>query len=214
MGAFDLLMKYYPFIFHPGVMVGGGTLLLIHTEWGRQDAPSSVLWKRIGVFAALGLLSLVPTLAYMLVTGSGPMETMQGNTWQVDFLVGSGFALVAGAMWLTWRRLEWGRVVPRAMTALAAVVVPYVGLSLVWNVSGHVIAALTPTLALVLVQRRYWPLLAIPILMVYNRPYIGAHTWAQAVTGFVVAALIVLAVFPRRLTETPGTLPGGAESNS
>lgn len=201
MSALSLAMKYYPYLFHPAVMVGGGTLLLMYLEWSQQGADWEVLWKRYGSFVLVGLLSFLPSLLYMLVTGQGPMETMQGNVWQVDFLVGSGMILAAGVVWFLWRRFEWGRIVPTAMEALVGVTIPYLVLSPFWNVSGHVIFAAMPTVYLVLVDRRFWPLLAIPVVMIPNRLYLDAHTWEQSIGGLLLTVGIVVWVFERRLSE-------------
>jgi hypothetical protein len=194
-GAFSVAMEYFPYVFHPILLVGGGLVLLIHTEWRRQDVSRDRLRKRLGVFAIAGVLSVLPAAAYMLVTGQGPMETMQGNAWQVDAIVASGLAVVAGSLWVVWNRYEWGRIVPRGAVALAAVTVPYVGLSPFWNVSGHVTLAVVSTLSLVLVERRFWPLLVVPAVMVVNRPYVDAHTWAQSIGALFIATAIVVAVF-------------------
>jgi hypothetical protein len=200
--AFSVAMQYFPFVFHPVVLVGGGFLLVVHTEWRRQDVSRDHLRKRLGVFAVAGVLSVLPAAAYMLVTGQGPMETMQGNAWQVDAIVASGLAVVAGAMWVVWNRYEWGHLVPRAAVALAAVTVPYVTLSPFWNVSGHVTLAVVSTLSVVLVERRFWPLLVVPAVMVVNRPYVDAHTWAQSIGALLIATAIVVAVFRRQLGTT------------
>jgi membrane-associated phospholipid phosphatase len=202
MNALDIVMRYYPYVFHPAVMVGGMMLTLIYLEYDRQGASGDVLKKRLGVFALVGATSLLPTFAYMLVTGQGPVETMQGNAWQVDFLVGSGMALVAAVMWLVWHRFDWGSLIPPAMEALVVVTVPYVALSPLWNVSGHVIFSVMPTLYLVLVERRFWPLLLIPAVMVPNRLYVGAHGLSQAVAGLLIAAVLVIAVYELREEET------------
>ena len=198
MSALSVLMEYYPYLFHPGVMVGGGLMVLMYLEWKRDGTGRGMLWKRYVTLAAVGTLSLLPTLAYMLATGQGPVETMQGNAWQVDFLVAGGMALVAAVLWYLWRRFEWGTVVPGALEAMVAVTVPYAALSPVWNVSGHVIFATMPTLYLVLVDRRFWPLLLVPAVMVPNRIYLDAHTWAQAIGGLLVASSLVVLVFGRR----------------
>lgn len=208
MSALSLLMEYYPYLFHPGIMVGGGMLVLMYLEWDRQESDRGMLWKRYGTLAAVGTLSLVPTLLFMLVTGQGPMETMQGNAWQVDFLVAGGMALVAGVLWYLWRRFEWGTITPGAMEALVAVTVPYATLSPVWNVSGHVIFATMPTLYLALVDRRFWPLLLVPAVMLPNRIYLDAHTWPQVIGGFLVASGLVLLVFERRRDERLATRLG------
>lgn len=199
MSALSLLMAYYPYLFHPAVTVGGGTLLLMYVEWRREGAGRGALRRRFGTLAALGALALLPSLAYMLVAGQGPMETMQGNAWQVDFLVGSGMVLVAGAMWLLWQHAGRGPIVPAAMEALVGVTLPYLALSPFWNISGHVIFATTPALALALVDRRFRPLLAVPAVMVLNRVYLDVHTWGQSVGGLLLASAVVVWVFERRL---------------
>jgi membrane-associated phospholipid phosphatase len=198
MNVLSLLMEYYPYLFHPGIMVGGAMMVLMYIERVWMEGARASLGKRYGTLALVGSLSLLPTLAYMLVTGQGPVETMQGNAWQVDFLVAGGMALVAGVLWYLWRRYEWGRLVPGAMEALVAVTVPYAAFSPFWNVSGHVIFATMPTLYLVLVDRRFWPLLLIPLVMVPNRIYVEAHTWAQSIGGLLIAAGLVVLVFERR----------------
>jgi len=200
--ALSLLMRYYPYLFHPAVMVGGGLLVLVYLEWDDQDADREVLWKRYGILAGVGVLSFLPTLLYMLATRKGPMETMQGNAWQVDALVASGMLLVAGVLWYLWRRFEWGSLVSIASEAIAAVTLPYIALSPFWNVSGHVIFAAMPTVYLTLVDRRFWPLLLIPLVMIPNRIYLNAHSWAQSIAALVVTAAIVVWAFERRPNDS------------
>jgi membrane-associated phospholipid phosphatase len=68
------------------------------------------------------------------------------------------------------------------------------------------------TLSVVLVERRFWPLLVVPAVMVVNRPYVDAHTWAQSIVALLIATAIVVAVFRRQLDTTdkspPTTNPG------
>lgn len=189
------LMAYYPYVFHPITVLGVGIAVLIYMEWDGQTAGAGALRRRMGAFLVSGLASMVPTAAYMLATGKGPLQTMAGNAWQVDALVASGLFVVAGSLWLLWRHYRWGTLVPAAMEALAAVTVPYIALSPVWNVSGHVIIALMPTLYLTLLDRRFWPSLGIPLVMVPNRIILDAHTWAETVGGFVIAAAVVVGLF-------------------
>ena len=195
MDALQVAMRYYPYVFHPAVCIGVATLLLIHYEWRRQDADRSSLRHRIGTFLAAGLLSLAPTGAYAVVTGSGVMKIMQGNAWQVDALVASGIAVAAAATWVAWRRFDWGPLVPGSMVALVAATIPYIALSPVWNYSGHVTMALMPTLYLTLVDRKFWPTLAVPVVMVPNRIVLDAHTWFQTVGAFAITAAVVVSVY-------------------
>ena len=195
MSALRTAMHLYPYVFHPAVVIGAGAIVLIYYEWVRQDADTSMLYRRLGVFLGAGVLSLLPTLAYVLVTGQGLFQVTKGNAWQVDALVAGGIVLAAGTTWLCWAHFDWGALVPGYMQALVLVTIPYIALSPFWNVSGHVIMALMPTLYVTLVDREFWPTLGIPLVMVPNRIYLDAHTWAQSLTGLVLAAIIVIGVF-------------------
>ena len=196
-------MEAFPYVFHPITVLAVGVLTLIYLEWRQGDGAGAPLWRRVAGFLGAGLLSLVPTGAYLLYTGSGALTITKGNAWQVDALVASGLLIAAGVTWWLWRRYGWGRLVPDAMETLAAVTVPYIALSPVWNVSGHVIIALMPALYLTLVDRRFWPSLAIPVAMVPNRVYLDAHTWAQSVGGFLIAAVVVLVLWEFQRREVP-----------
>lgn len=209
MSALDTAMELYPYVFHPVTVLGVGMLVLVHREWASQDADRSALWRRIGAFLGAGILSVLPTAAYVLVTGQGLFEVTKGNVWQVDALVGGGIFVVAGVTWFVWRRYDWGDLVPGAMQALAFVTIPYLALSPFWNVSGHVVISLMPTLYLTLVDRRFWPTLAIPVVMVPNRIYLDAHTWAQAIGAFVLTAVLVVGLF---WIQTGGRLRADPES--
>lgn len=195
MSVIDRVMAVYPYVFHPAIVLGGGMLIAIYWEWDRQRADRETLGRRVAAFLGAGICSLVPTAAYMLATGAGPMETMQGNAWRVDALVASGIFIAAGVTYLLWTRGDWGGVVPGMAVTMMAVAVPYVALSPLWNISGHVILSVTPALYLTLVDRSFWPLMVVPVVMVPNRIAVNAHTWPQAIAGFVVGSAVVLGVY-------------------
>lgn len=195
MSLVSQLMSIYPYLFTPSVVIGLGFLLLIREEWSRRRADRSTLWTRVGTFLVAGACSLLPTAAFALATGQGPARIMQGNGWQVDSLIASGIAITAVVLWVAWRRHEWGTIVPRGVQTLVLVTIPYIALSPVWNVSGHVIFSVMPTLYLTLVARKYWPLLVIPVVMVPNRVYVDAHTLPQAIGGFLLAVTLVVGFY-------------------
>jgi len=195
MSTLETVMQYYAYLFHPGVVLGAGAMLIIHREWVGQAVDRSALYRRVGAFLGAGVLSLLPTAAYMLATGKGPVETMQGNAAQVDFLVAGGIVVAAGTTWAVWRYLDWGSIVSHAMVTYVTIAVPYAGLSPFWNVSGHVLLSLTPALYLTLLDRSYWPVMLVPIVMVPNRRIVGAHSWAQAVGAFLIGSAVVVAAF-------------------
>lgn len=195
MSLLSQAMRYYPYVFHPITVLGVSILVLIHHEWARQGASRGMLRRRVVAFLVVGLLALLPTVAFFLISGSGVFQATQGNGWQMDSLVASGLFIASAVNWVVWRHYEWGPLIPEMMVTLAAVTVPYVALSPFWNVSGHVIIALMPTLYLTLVNRKFWPLLAVPIVMVPNRIYLEAHTWPQTLGGFAIAAVITAGLY-------------------
>lgn len=56
-----------------------------------------------------------------------------------------------------------------------------------------------PTLYLTLLDRKFWPLLMIPLVMVPNWIIVEAHTWPETIGGFLVAAIITIGLSPRKL---------------
>lgn len=195
MNLVSLAMEYYPYVVHPITVLGGGVLLLIHYEWARENLDSSSLWRRVGGFLGAGVLALLPTVAYFVRGGESILGATRGNSWQMDALVAGGVLIAAVTTWGLWRYFRWGRLVPRAMQVVVAVTVPYALVSPFWNISGHVALALLPTLYLTLVDRKFWPLLVFPVVMVPNRVYLDAHTWAQSIVAFGLTAGIVVALY-------------------
>ncbi|WP_208023519.1 hypothetical protein [Halorussus pelagicus] len=67
-------------------------------------------------------------------------------------------------------------------------------------------------LYLTLVERRFWPTLAVPVVMVPNRVYLGAHDWAQSVVAVLVVAAVVVGVFRYQTGGESRAEPGSAVS--
>lgn len=200
MGLLQQFMDVYRYAVHPFVVTLGGGLALVYHEWREQSAPGRALWYRVGAVALVTVLAMVPLFAFLLATGRDAFRL--DNAWYVDLTLGTGLLIAGATAWHLWSRFDWGTETRSAVTALLVTVVPYTALSLVWNVSGHVTFTLVPTLYLTLVDRSYWPLLAVPVLMVPNRPMVGMHTWPQSVAGLVLGLAGVLAarvVCERRL---------------
>lgn len=211
MGLFRRAVELFPYVFHPSTVLALGVLLLVHYEWDRQAAGRATLWRRVGAFLGAGVLAFVPTVLYFVLARGSLSKALQGSSWQLDMMVAAGVYVAAGTTWYLWHRFDWGALVPEAMVLLAAVIVPYTVLSPFWDISGHVIIALTPLLYLTLLDRRYWPLLSIPVLMVPNRVMVNAHSWPESVGGFVVAAVITVGLYrlrtPSRHRGESGSAP-------
>ncbi|ELZ24883.1 hypothetical protein C475_11620 [Halosimplex carlsbadense 2-9-1] len=212
MSVLERAIGLYGYVFHPITVLGVGSLLLIHREWRDEGADRAALGRRVGAFLGAGALALVPTAAFFVLFRGGLARAVGGSSWRLDEVVATGVLIAAGVTWFVWRRYEWGPVVPGAMVTFATVTVPYALLAPVWDISGHVIYALAPTLYLALVDRRYAPLLVVPVLMVPTRVWVEAHTWAQSVAGFAVAAAITIGLYRVRTRSSDRQATGSTAS--
>ena len=185
-------MRVYRYVFHPLAFLFATWLLLVYYEWGRESDDLRNLAIRFGVIAAIGLAALVPTGIYLLVTDQAARAATAGNDWPVDLATSSGLLIAAGLAWVVWSATDWGSATKGAALAIAVTVVPYAPLSVVWNISGHVAFSAVPALYLVTLDRKFLPLLVIPVLMVPNRPLLGLHTWAQSIAGLLLGVAGVL----------------------
>ncbi|USZ67360.1 hypothetical protein NGM10_11525 [Halorussus salilacus] len=107
--------------------------------------------------------------------------------------VGIGMLLI-GVAW--WAR-GWGTHVPRFAAVLFAVTVVHAAVTPFWDASSHVAYTAAPAGYLAVADRRFAPVLAVPVGMVAARPLAGAHTWLESVGGFALAAVFVAAVLVR-----------------
>ncbi|MFB6140501.1 MAG: phosphoesterase [Halosimplex sp.] len=212
MSLLSRAIELYGYVFHPSTVIGAGALLLIYYERNRQSGERTALWKRVAAFLGAGVLGFVPTIAFFLARSGKLAKAFSGSSWRLDMMVASGVFIGAGVTWAVWRRFEWGQLVPGEMLALIAVIPPYAALSPFWDISGHVIFAVVPTLYLALVDRKFLPLVAIPVLMVPMRVFVDAHSLLESVAGFVVAAVITFGLFSVRRTATSGRASGSTAS--
>lgn len=88
MGLLTRTMEYYPYVAHP---------ITVYYEWNHQTVDRRDLWNRIGGFLGTGIIALLPTVAYILVTGVDPIQATKGNHWQMDALVVVGIFLGAAS---------------------------------------------------------------------------------------------------------------------
>jgi len=188
-------MEVYRHAFHPLVVLVASSLLLVYEGWASSSASRRNLLARIGAALGVEALAISPVPIYLFATGKSVDALTLGNDWRADVLTTASLLVAGLGLWYVWSAEGWGQEVGRAAKIIVAVAVPYVLLSLVWNVSGHVTFSVVPTLYLTLQHRKYWPLLAIPLLMVPNRPIVGMHTWAQSVGGLVLGTVGVLATY-------------------
>ncbi|WP_137287095.1 phosphoesterase [Halorussus salinisoli] len=186
-------MRIYQYLFHPGVVLAVTLLLLVYREWATDRTHVRSLVVRIGTLLGVELVAVVPLAVYLLVRKPPVTRLTAGSDWRIN-LVTAVSLLVGGALlWYVWSANSWGATVSTAGVAVSLTAVPYALVAPVWNVSGHVTFTLVPTLLLALSDRRFWPLLSIPTVMVLNRPVLGAHTWLQSLGGLALGTVGVLA---------------------
>ena len=114
--------------------------------------------------------------------------------WIEDLLAVSGLSLAMIIGYYAVRRKIYDGLVKLGLLILVALTIPYAVISVFWNISGHVAYTTAPTLFLARIDRKFYPLVAVPLLMVVNRPIVGAHSWSESVAGFVLAAAVTIFV--------------------
>ena len=193
-------MQVYKYVFHPLPVLLGSVLLVAYCEWRSSGADRRSLARRFGVVLGTAAVSVSPPFLFALLTGRSLQRLLRGNSPLVDLVSASSLLVAAGVLWYVWSSRDWGEAVPAAAESISIVAVPYLLVSLVWNVSGHVTFTALAALYLVSVNRRFLPALLVPAVMVVNRPVVGAHTWEQSLAGLALggAGALVGYVLQRR----------------
>lgn len=111
--------------------------------------------------------------------------------WIEDGLAVSGLLIATSIGAVAYTKEIYDGVVRDAIFIVIALSVPYVLISRFWDISGHVAYTAAPVLYLIMLDRRLAPLISIPIVMVVNRPIVGAHTIEQSIAGFALALIVV-----------------------
>jgi len=195
--AVDLAQAYSD-AFAPEIFVLFCTLLVLGYE-RRVNQPSSrgsasprPPSSRRGTLARLGVVAGAWVLAFAIYQ-SAPLVFARTPAWGDDLFGGLGLAAGFAFVALVWTRRRWGRLVPEFAALLIAVTVVHSIVTPLWNVSSHVLYAATPSGYLGVVDRRFAPLIVVPLGMVVSRPLVGAHTWLQSVAGLLLAGFFVAA---------------------
>ncbi len=141
---------------------------------------------------------LVTILAYLIGISTYSLWFLVRSSftpqWVEDILAVSGLSLALFIGYNAIRRKIYNGLVMLGILVLVTLTIPYAIISVFWNISGHVVYTTAPTLFLARINRKFFPLIAIPLLMVVNRPIVGAHSWSESVAGFILAAAITLYV--------------------
>jgi hypothetical protein len=194
------------------------TLLLVAYE--RRDGLSlKPLAARVGVVVgawalAFAVYQVGPQVAAAGVPGANAQSALTafpgGETRLAvtafpggdDFFAALGLIVAFAGIGLAWRRFDWGSLLPPYAALIVATSVLHLAIVPFWDASSHVIYAGVPAGALLVVDRRFAPLLAVPPLLVWSRIATGAHTVDEAVGGLLVAGLVVGGAFV--LDRLPG----------
>lgn len=185
-------MGVYQYLFHPAVVLAGGLLVLDYRGWSRDHTTVRGLGVRIAILLGVELVSLVPVALYLFVRRPPVTRLTEGTDWRINVVTAVSLTVGGTLLWYLWSAKQWRSGVGTAGVAIVATAIPYALVAPLWNVSGHVTFTLVPTLVLSLTDRRFWPLLSIPAVMVVNRPILGAHTLLQSLGGLGLGTVGVL----------------------
>jgi membrane-associated phospholipid phosphatase len=187
------VMAVYQYAFHPGVVLAASLFVLAYSGWSRDHTGVGSLGVRIATLVGVELVAALPVALYLLVRRPPVLRLTAGTDWRINVVTAASLVVAGTLLWFYWSAKPWRSEVATAGLALVATAIPYGLLAPLWNVSGHVTFTVVPTLLLALADRRFWPLLVIPAVMVVNRPVLGAHTWLQSLAGLGLGTAGVLA---------------------
>ena len=111
--------------------------------------------------------------------------------WIEDLLAVTGLMIAVGIALLALRKKIYGKLIEKSIYILIVLTVPYMVISPFWNISGHVAYTTAPSFFLAKIDKKLWALMIVPLIMVVNRPVVGAHTIEESIGGFVLAIISV-----------------------
>lgn len=176
-------MGVYRHLLHPVTVLVLVASILSWRDWRREESPPASLAGRLATILAVAVLGLVVLGLVVNTTRVTLVELFFARGWYADPVLSALLVLASGLLLALWRANGWGRPVREAARASIITAVPFAVISLYFNVSGHVTFTVVPVAYLIALDRRYWPLLLVPALMVVNRPFVGMHTWPESVAG-------------------------------
>lgn len=207
-------MRLYEVVFHPLWFAAMTGLVLVVYEWSRNSGDRSELGVRLGVLLGVLAVGSLPALGYVLLSPVAIGVAFTNPPWQVDVASAVGVVVTAAGLWFVWRHYDWGKLVPGGALVLVATLVPYAAIAPFWDISGHVTFTTALSLYLALVDRRFAPVVLVALVMIVNRPYLGAHTWLQSIAGFVLAVVVVAGVVTFVLDDGIGPTTSRRSSGS
>jgi uncharacterized membrane protein YidH (DUF202 family) len=198
-------MLLYQDVFHPMPVLTACSLLLVTREWVHDGTRlTSYVARTSTLLAAIALTTA--GFAYVQFRTDIPIWAYRREGfWELDLAMSAVLVGVCATIWFLWRYFNWDERTRRATVLLSATAVPYAWISMHWNISGHVLFTLVPTLYLALVDRRYLPLLVIPLVMIPNRPMVSRHTLEQSFGSVALGVVCLVVVVKLHTLVVPTT---------
>lgn len=185
---FYQIMLFYKDAFDPRYFLFLSFILIIIYDWKNQTKEIKYFFERIAVISISYIVALtIVDLIMMQIVG----RSLSYPQYLEDYSNLAGLMLGLALSIALWKKFKFGKEFLHAAFGLLAVSIPFAVISYFWNISGHVTYTAAPVTYLVLLDRRLLLLYAIPIVMVFNRPYVGAHTPLQSISGFILGTALM-----------------------
>jgi membrane-associated phospholipid phosphatase len=182
------IMLFYKDAFDPRYFLFLSFILIVFFDWKNQSQEIKYFFERIAVISIIYIAALIIVELVMIkIVG----QSSSYPQYFVDYSNLAGLMLGLALSIALWKRFKFGTEFLDAAFGLLAVSLPFAVISYFWNISGHVTYTAAPVTYLVLLDRRLLFLYVIPIVMVFNRPYVGAHTPLQAISGFILGTVLM-----------------------
>lgn len=185
---FYQIMLFYKDAFDPKYLLFLSFILIVFYDWKNQTKEIKYFFERIAVISISYIVALIIVdLIMMQIVG----RSSSYPQYLEDYSNLAGLMLGLALSIALWKKLKFGKEFLHAAFGLLAVSIPFAVISYFWNISGHVTYTAAPVTYLVLLDRRLLLLYAIPVVMVFNRPYVGAHTPLQSISGFILGTALM-----------------------
>lgn len=185
---FYQIMLFYQDAFDPKYFLFLSFILIVFYDWKNQTKEIKYFFERIAVISINYIVALIIIdLIMMQIVG----RSSSYPQYLEDYSNLAGLMLGLALSIAFWKKFKFGKEFLHAAFGLLAVSIPFAVISYFWNISGHVTYTAAPVTYLVLLDRRLLLLYAIPVVMVFNRPYVGAHTPLQSISGFILGTAVM-----------------------
>lgn len=185
---FYQIMLFYKDAFDPKYFLFLSFILIVFYDWKNQTKEIKYFFERIAVISISYIVALIIIdLIMMQIVG----RSSSYPQYLEDYSNLAGLMLGLALSIALWKMLKFGKEFLHAAFGLLAISIPFAVISYFWNISGHVTYTAAPVTYLVLLDRRLLLLYAIPVVMVFNRPYVGAHTPLQSISGFILGTALM-----------------------